>query len=645
MNPLLCNNLNNCSKDQEIPHLHLDKELRINKINPSLEKLLKISQADIGKSLEYIVSKVKNEGLPEDIQYVLKTGNTVEKQVSFKNKKNYILRMFPYLLEGNASDGIVLVFIDTIKGKTEENISEKNHIELHPSKEKLNQESEKLELKIMERIKELMKSEQRFKLLTKATSDSVWVWDLKTDQIFWKDWFKIIFEYQTEVTKKEALFDRIHSADHKRITSGIIKTISSGDFQWSDKFRFLRFDGGYSYVLGRAYVIYNDKNEPLHVLGSMVDLTEIKEQEIEIRESEERIRFIAESMPQKVWTMNAVGNVTYMNERWLFYSGLPFENLKGQEWLNLLHRDDSFEIKNKWKNAIKSGEDFQFEHRLQKEDGEYRWHLTRGIACRNSEGKITGWVVTTTDINDNKISEDKKDEFIGIASHELKTPLTSLKAYSQLLERTIAEKNFKDSASYIKKTNIFINRLDELISDLLDVSKIQAGKLQYNIQSIDFDEMVQDSIESMRHTAKNHKISIKGKAKKTINGDRTRLEQVFVNFISNAIKYSPKSDKVFIHISSDPQQIKVGIQDFGIGIPEVKKKNIFQKFFRVEGMEHKFQGLGLGLYISSEIVQRHGGKCWVESEEEQGSTFWFSLPLNNSNDFIISPRNYRHDSC
>lgn len=224
----------------------------------------------------------------------------------------------------------------------------------------------------------------------------------------------------------------------------------------------------------------------------------------------------------------------------------------------------------------------------------------------------------------------KKDEFIGIASHELKTPLTSIKAYIQLLKRSIRDRDTQHIETFVNKAEINIEKLQQLISDLLDVSKIQAGKLNYNFEMFDFDQMLNDSIENVQYTSPKHKIIKQQTVKLQYYGDKLRLEQAMNNFLSNAVKYSQNADKVYVDAEILQHNIVVSVQDFGIGIPQESLKSIFDRFYRVDNSASKFSGLGLGLYIASEILKRHKGNFWIESKVEKGSTVYFLLPLTYS---------------
>lgn len=223
--------------------------------------------------------------------------------------------------------------------------------------------------------------------------------------------------------------------------------------------------------------------------------------------------------------------------------------------------------------------------------------------------------------------DKKKEEFIGIASHELKTPLTSLKAYIQLLQRTPIHEDPVRANTYINKAADYLEKLQELISDLLDVSKIAAGKLTMTKEDIDFDDFVKNVIESFKPTTHTHQIMLLGHTHALIRGDRNRIEQMIINLLTNAIKYSPGQDRIEVRLGKREKQVLISVRDYGIGIPVEKQQKIFDRFYRVESESHKFQGLGIGLYITCEMVKNHEGKIWVNSDAGKGSEFFISLPV------------------
>jgi PAS domain S-box-containing protein len=224
-----------------------------------------------------------------------------------------------------------------------------------------------------------------------------------------------------------------------------------------------------------------------------------------------------------------------------------------------------------------------------------------------------------------KALNDKKDEFIGLASHELKTPLTSISGYLQIISRL---KSDAESQKFIDKTIHQVKKLTSLVSDLLDVSKIEAGKLQLGIEQFDIKPVVDGAIELIKHSNNNYNILLQTSIDSlTVNGDPHRLEQVLINLLTNAIKYSPGSDIVEVFLNTTENTVNIGVKDYGVGIPADKLTQVFSRFYRIEGANPNISGLGIGLYLSHEIVTRHKGKIWVESELGKGSTFWLSLPI------------------
>lgn len=230
------------------------------------------------------------------------------------------------------------------------------------------------------------------------------------------------------------------------------------------------------------------------------------------------------------------------------------------------------------------------------------------------------------DISERKKIEQRKDEFIGIASHELKTPLTSIKGYIQILERVIQQMGDEKLNSYLQKTNNQVDRLNSLIIDLLDVSKIQAGKMLFNLHEFKLSDLLSDAIEITSYTHSSYKITNQGDSNIIIKGDRHRLEQVLHNLLSNAIKYSPKENRIIVNSEVKSDSVIISVTDFGIGIPKSELPNIFRRFYRAPSVSQIYSGLGIGLYISKEIIERHGGRMWVESEEHKGTSFYFSIP-------------------
>jgi PAS domain S-box-containing protein len=224
-----------------------------------------------------------------------------------------------------------------------------------------------------------------------------------------------------------------------------------------------------------------------------------------------------------------------------------------------------------------------------------------------------------------KTLNTRKDEFIGVAGHELKTPITTIKGYLQLLEDQSPEGLTKD---FIEKALRQVNKLNRLITDLLDVTRIHAGKLDYTISRCSLIDLVKECVETVSQIHTSYVIESRlPDDDLLVMADATKIEQVLINFLINAIKYSPGQNKIVVQVTRESGQAVVSVHDLGMGIPKQHLNNIFNQYYRVSNSQHVIGGLGIGLYISKEIIDRHHGSMWVESEEGKGSTFYFALPL------------------
>jgi two-component system phosphate regulon sensor histidine kinase PhoR len=354
----------------------------------------------------------------------------------------------------------------------------------------------------------------------------------------------------------------------------------------------------------------------------------VKERTNELLLSREHFKYLANNIPQMTWTNLPNGEVDYYNQRWYDYTGLNFDDTEKWGWQKVVHPDDLQITNDKYVASLNSGEIYEVENRYRRGyDGAYRWHLNRAVPLRNENNEIVYWVGTATDIEDQKKEMERKDEFIGIASHELKTPLTSLKGYLQLISSYKRAELPIVVKQYVEKANTSLNKLQRLINDLLDVSKIQAGKLEYAFTTVNLTELMKTCVENSEHGHPSNNFIIRDGTDYFVNGNSERLEQVLMNLINNAVKYSPQNTDVIIETTADNKMVCVTVTDFGIGLTPEQKERIFERFYRVEDKKHMTSGLGMGLYISAEIINYHNGEIGVESEAGKGSTFYFKLPL------------------
>lgn len=358
----------------------------------------------------------------------------------------------------------------------------------------------------------------------------------------------------------------------------------------------------------------------------------VRERTRELSTSREHFKFLADTIPVIVWTALPNGDFDYYNKRWYDYTGKTYEESIGSGWQSVVHPEDLETSLLAWNHSIATGTPFKIEDRKRSVDGIYRWHLAHALPFKDADGKIIAWFGVCTDIEDQKKAMEKKDEFISMASHELKTPVTSLKAFTQIMMMTFEGEGNSMASSMLSKMDKQINKLTGLIADLLDASKANSGELTFQNEEFDLNELIKEVTDEIQRTTSTHTIELNLLKLPIVNGDRNRLAQVIMNLLSNAIKYSPNKEKVIVTSEVAENKIRICIKDFGIGIPISQQPKLFTRFFRASNDKtNTYPGLGLGLYISNEIIKRHQGTIDFKSEEAKGSTFCVTLPVNNSN--------------
>ena len=356
----------------------------------------------------------------------------------------------------------------------------------------------------------------------------------------------------------------------------------------------------------------------------------VEERTKDLLVSREYFKFLADNIPVIIWTSDIDGKLDYVNRRWIEYTGFDVEESKTKQ-SELIHADDLERNIMGWRTALKEKRKYEGEFRFKRTtDGVYRWHYSQAIPFKDEHGNISAWIGTNIDIDDQKKELEKKDEFISVASHELKTPLTSLKGYIQLME---FQENLSEVVKiYVTKAGSSINKLQHLIDELLDASKIKAGKLRFEKKAMDLTELVNLCVENSSFMYPTFKVRKELQENIIVNGNAERLEQVLMNLINNAVKYSPNKKEIIIRAEIKNNLAIVSVIDFGIGMEKLDQEFIFERFYRANGHDSTMPGLGMGLYISSEIIKEHNGEIKVSSKLNEGSVFSFSLPLVSRGD-------------
>ncbi|WP_166727770.1 ATP-binding protein [Mucilaginibacter gilvus] len=345
----------------------------------------------------------------------------------------------------------------------------------------------------------------------------------------------------------------------------------------------------------------------------------------EIEASAETLRMITDNMPQLAWMADGTGSIYWYSQRWFDYTGTTLSDMVGWGWQKVHHPDHVQRVTEKVSYHFNNGIVWEDIFPLKGSDGEYRWFLSRAIPSKNEKGEVIRWFGTNTDITDQRKLEQQKDDFLSIASHELKTPITSLKASLQLLDK-IKDKEYSSMhIRLIEQSNRSMEKMSVLVDELLNIHRLTDGHLHLNKTTFTIAEMLDLCCNHVRVAGK-HELVFSGDKDLQIHADEHRVDQVVVNFVNNAVKYAPDSKEIYLIVEKLDGFAKVSVKDTGPGIAPEKLPYIFDRYYRADHSGQAYNGLGLGLYISAEIIKKHDGQIGVESELGKGSTFWFTLP-------------------
>jgi len=356
-----------------------------------------------------------------------------------------------------------------------------------------------------------------------------------------------------------------------------------------------------------------------------------------LRESEERFRTLADNMGQLAWICDQLGNVTWYNQRWLDYTGLEFEDMKGWDWLKLQHPEHRERVVARIEHSAATGEPWEDTFLLRGKNGAYRWFLARALPIRDDQGNIIHWFGTNTDIEDLKQAREAaetanrvKDEFLATVSHELRTPLNAIMGWTHLLTRgKLDEETFAHGLETIARN---ASAQNQLISDLLDVSRIISGQLRFESGLVDLVPVIKAATETIRPAADAKGIVLQfdlDQGAGLVSGDAMRMQQIVWNLLSNAVKFTPREGEVTVRLKREDTRVVMTVCDTGEGVSAEFLPFIFDRFRQAESTaKRQHSGLGLGLAIVRHLVEAHGGTINASSEGVgKGATFTVTFPL------------------
>ncbi|MBT1706411.1 PAS domain S-box protein [Chryseosolibacter indicus] len=372
--------------------------------------------------------------------------------------------------------------------------------------------------------------------------------------------------------------------------------------------------------------VRNSFNRIIGVSCVARNITERKRIQKALQESETRFRAIVNQASVGIFQTDLEGKLTLVNERTCDLLAYKPKELIGKSIFDFTLAQDSHLQRQIFGTIINGGKRFETEKRVLRKDGSVRWVSESVTAILDEHNTVISTIGVILDITDRKELEHRKDEFIAVASHEIKTPLTSLTGYGQILEEKLKKSESADLRNLVHKLNRQTEKLQRLTAHLLDTTRITEGALMLHREWFDLNGFIAETVEQFRESSAKHQFVFRaGNVGKTY-ADKMLIGEVLNNLITNVIKYSPEGGKVTLATHRTAEGDSISVTDEGIGIAETSLNHVFDRFFRVEG-GNRVSGLGLGLYISAGIIRSHGGQINVKSKIGQGSVFNFSLPL------------------
>lgn len=780
----LNDDLNNYFRSTDIGQIFLSQDFRIRKFNPASAKMINFIESDLGRPIMHISTNIRYGNLISDIQHVIDTNDSLEREVQLTNGKNLLMRILPYITRNKENEGVIITFVDitivtnlnniirgvfnssqsaifafhavrdkdfvitdfsilaanhaaggflqsgndpligksmkrdiplmamngmfekyvqvvmddrvlhtdlyfenlsawyeisavkmtdglvaTFTNITEKKLAEqrlkKNYIELVSTKDNLKQLNADLEIKVRERTRELSLSEERFRMVSQATNDAIWDWNLVNNNVWWGDGLYKLFGYAPDESTSSRSFwsNNIHPDDREAAQSSIQRVINSGGTQWSFEYRFRKSDGTYAHILDRGYVIQDEYGTPYRMLGSMMDLTDLKKAEAEISSNIQQREFLAESMPLIVLTAHADLTVNFINREFTEYTGLGVKDGLVGGWHSVIHPQDLEPLMTRWKKAITTKKEFEQEIRLLHHSGGYHWALFRAKARLEGANELLGWVITIIDINAQKVlnetlerkvkerteelqrinealesSNHDLQQFASVASHDLQEPLRKIHMFSKLVRDKHIAALPDDAKLYLEKIMQSSGRMKSIITNVLNFSRLSAE--DNNFEIVDLEDIVMDLLEDLEITIRERNATIRIDSTHQLEVIRGQIRQVFQNLVSNSLKFSKPDVPPVITISSEivaeksftsPKTkgggfCRITVKDNGIGFEEKFRENIFALFHRLHSKD-RYEGTGIGLAIVKKIVEKHSGIITANSATGQGATFTLVLPV------------------
>ena len=594
--------LQNFLTSTQIATIFLDGEMRIRSFTPAAGSVFRLIPGDVGRPLSDLAARFTGDSLAGDIQEVLKTLAPRERQLALADGRHHQMRILPYRTIHNVIGGVVITFTDVTQLT------------------QLRQEADDAKT-FAENI-------------IRTVRDPLLVLDADLRVEAANQYFYDTFKLSARETLNTVLYElgdkEWDIPELRRLLSEVLPEQKSlNDFQVKHVFRDI---GQKTMLLNARQIQRQDGGAPL-ILLAIEDVSAREEMIEALRESEQRLSFMAESMPQKINTALPDGSVNYMNAQWTEFTGRPMDEMLGWGWGKFVHPADLPENMGIWKAAVATGEPFEMIHRFLRFDGTYRWHLSRARAMRNVAGEISMWLGSSTDIQEAKKTEEELrrlnedlNQFAFAASHDLMEPLRMITSYSELLLEACGDQVGEEASLCVNFISQGTQRMSELLADLLSFTEVGGGEAA--LEPVDLEIVLRTVTQNLQAAIKESGTVLTHSPLPTVGGRQVHFVQLLQNLVSNAIKYRGQSAPV-IHISAEQRDGEwfFAVTDNGRGIAAEYHEQVFGVFKRLHGRE--IAGTGIGLAICQRVVERRGGRIWVESEAGHGAKFCFTLPRKN----------------
>jgi two-component system CheB/CheR fusion protein len=567
-------------------------------------------------------------------------------------------------------DGIAATFTDITDKKNAEERLRSNYNQLVLAREELRHLNSSLEATVARRTEELTESEERLRLVAKATNDAVYDWDLTSGTEWWSEGLETQFGHKASDAIINPGFweDSIHPEDQKAIQQSLQRAVNSGIGHWAAEYRFKRLDGSYAYVLDRASILHDENGVPYRMLGSMLDVTAVRNARLEADRKETEYLGLADAMPHIVWAARPDGVIDFYNKRWYDFTGAELPGSEAADgWMSLIHPADEQFVLSKWQSSVETGEPFEVEFRIKEgATGNYRWFVSRAKANFDSEGNLIRWHGVCLDIHDRKTAADELEkrvaartaelrsvneelersnhdlqQFASVTSHDLKEPLRKIQVFGKMLRDKAVKEDQKVYADPLNRIVHSSERMTALIDDLLSFSRLSAALPE---EPTDLNDLVSGILSDLEILITEKKAEVIVPDLPVINAVPGQLRQLFQNLISNALKFakpdvpprvSMTSSEVAARDFEAPAAtggafVRIEVADNGIGFDDTYRDKIFTLFQRLHTRD-AYEGTGIGLAICKKIVEKHGGIITAKSTEGEGSTFIMILPKAGAN--------------